>query len=67
METTYGLEKEELERVLRSGNFPRALRQAKLLKYICDEYFAGRSHRVKEYILLRQLCMPEALDCRPET
>ena len=49
METTHGREKEEIERVLGSGNFPRAPLQCKLLKYICEEYFAGRSDRIKEY------------------
>jgi len=55
METTYGREKEELERVLGSGNFPRAPLQGKLLKYICEEFFAGRSDRVKEYILATEV------------
>ena len=42
METTFGREKEELERVLGSGNFPRAPLQGKLLKYICEEYLRGK-------------------------
>jgi len=55
METTYAREKEELERVLRSGNFPRAPLQGRLLKYICEEFFAGRSDRVKEYNLATEV------------
>ncbi|HTS71340.1 MAG TPA: malectin domain-containing carbohydrate-binding protein [Terriglobia bacterium] len=55
MATSYRPEKEELERVLRSGNFPRAPLQGKLLKYICEEFFAGRSDRVKEYILATEV------------
>lgn len=55
METSYSQEREELERVLRSGNFPRAPLQGKLLKYICEEFFAGRSDRVKEYILATEV------------
>ena len=55
METTHGREKEEIERVLGSGNFPRAPLQCKLLKYICEEYFAGRSDRVKEYTLATEV------------
>src|SRR5208283_651513 len=55
METTYGREKEELERVLGSGNFPRAPLQGKLLKYICEEFFAGRSDRIKEYIVATEV------------
>ncbi len=44
-------EKEELEQVLNSGIFSKAPAQAKLLKYICDEYFNGRADRIKEYAL----------------
>jgi hypothetical protein len=44
-------EKEELEKVLNSGIFSKAPAQAKLLKYICDEYFNGRADKIKEYAL----------------
>ncbi|MGO8816902.1 MAG: malectin domain-containing carbohydrate-binding protein [Terriglobia bacterium] len=55
MTASFDLEKEELERVLGSRNLPRAPLQGKLLKYICDEFFAGRSDRVKEYILATEV------------
>ncbi len=45
------LEKIELEHVLGSGIFAKAPQQAKLLKYICDEYFLGRMDQIKEYTL----------------
>ena len=51
MAASFDLEKRELERVLGSRNLPRAPLQGKLLKYICEEFFAGRSDRVKEYTL----------------
>jgi hypothetical protein len=44
-------ERLELENVLGSGIFAKAPGQAKLLKYICDEYFLGRADRIKEYNL----------------
>jgi hypothetical protein len=44
-------EKIELEHVLGSGIFAKAPRQAKLLRYICDEYFLGRTDQIKEYTL----------------
>ncbi|MGD0457068.1 MAG: malectin domain-containing carbohydrate-binding protein [Terriglobia bacterium] len=44
-------ERGELENVLSSGIFAKAPGQAKLLKYICDEYFLGRADRIKEYNL----------------
>ena len=55
METTFSHEKEELERVLSSGNFPRAPLQGKLLRFICQEYFAGRVDRIKEYTLATEV------------
>lgn len=44
-------EKTELENVLGSGIFAKAPRQAELLKYICEEYFLGRTDQIKEYTL----------------
>ena len=55
METTFSHEKEELERVLSSGNFSRAPLQGKLLRFICQEYFAGRVDRIKEYTLATEV------------
>jgi len=51
----YRQEREELERVLSSGIFPRAPLQVKLLKFICEEYFAGRASRIKEYVLATEV------------
>ena len=55
MADSFDLEKQELERVLGSRNLPRAPLQGKMLKYICEEFFAGRSHRVKEYTLATEV------------
>jgi hypothetical protein len=44
-------ERDELEKVLSSGTFAKAPRQAELLKHICDEYFEGRADQIKEYTL----------------
>ena len=55
MAASFDLEKQELERVLRSRTLPRAPLQGKLLKYICEEFFAGRADRVKEYILATEV------------
>jgi Malectin domain len=55
METTFSHEKEELERVLSSGKFPKAPLQGKLLRFICQEYFAGRVDRIKEYTLATEV------------
>ena len=44
-------EKEELRAALNSSIFAKAPRQAKLLEYICHEYFEGRSDQIKEYNL----------------
>ena len=39
----------ELERVLASPNFRRATALCKFLSYICESYFKGLSHEIKEY------------------
>jgi len=39
----------ELERVLASPNFRRAPALCKFLFYICESYFKGRAHEIKEY------------------
>ena len=48
-------EKEELRVILRSGIFAKAPRQAKLLEYICNEYFEGRAGQIKEYTLATEV------------
>lgn len=55
MAESFDLEKQELERVLGSRNLPRAPLRGKLLKYICEEFFAGRSDRIKEYTLATEV------------
>lgn len=49
------LERSELEAVLASGTLARAPRQAKLLAYVCAEYFAGRGDQLKEYNLATEV------------
>src|ERR1700739_856780 len=39
----------ELERVLASPNFLRAPAHCKFLSYICESYFKGLTHEIKEY------------------
>lgn len=53
--TIHDHEKAELETVLASGIFTRAARQAKILDYICREYFSGRAHQIKEYNLATEV------------
>lgn len=48
-------ERSELESVLASGALGRAPRQAKLLTYVCAEYFAGRGGQLKEYNLATEV------------
>lgn len=48
-------EKGELERVLASGIFAKAPRQEKLLRYICEGYFHGRTDQIKEYTLATEV------------
>jgi hypothetical protein len=48
-------EKNELGHVLVSGIFAKAPRQAKLLGYICSEYFEGRTDQIKEYTLATEV------------
>jgi hypothetical protein len=40
---------------LSSGIFAKAPRQAKLLQYVCDEYFEGRADQIKEYRLATEV------------
>jgi hypothetical protein len=53
-------ERNELENVLDSGIFAKAPRQAKLLRYICEEYFEGRTDQIKEYTLAIEVLGKEA-------
>ena len=56
-------ERAELEAVLSSGIFSRAPHQARLLSYVCEEYFAGRGDQIKEYNLATEvLGKPSAFD-----
>jgi hypothetical protein len=48
-------EREELRVTLHSGIFAKAPRQAKLLQYICNEYFEGRAEQIKEYNLATEV------------
>ena len=48
-------ERLELDKVLSSGILAKAPRQAKLLQYVCDEYFAGRADQIKEYRLATEV------------
>ncbi|MGO8788817.1 MAG: malectin domain-containing carbohydrate-binding protein [Terriglobia bacterium] len=48
-------QRDELEHVLASGIFAKAPRQGKLLKYICEEYFHGRTGQIKEYTLATEV------------
>lgn len=45
------LEKAELETILESGIFAKSPNLAKLLTYICEKYWEGKTDQVKEYNL----------------
>jgi hypothetical protein len=49
------LERDELEKVLSSGIFAKAPRQAELLKHICEATFEGRADQIKEYTLATEV------------
>ncbi|HEY6271013.1 MAG TPA: malectin domain-containing carbohydrate-binding protein [Terriglobales bacterium] len=53
--TAHKEERAELDAVLASAVFTRAPRQAKLLEYICKEYFSGREQQIKEYNLATEV------------
>ncbi len=44
-----------LETVLRSKEFSRAPALAKLLKYLCEKTFEGRSHEIKEFSIATEV------------
>jgi hypothetical protein len=54
-------EQRELEWLLTSGVLGRSGNLARVLKYICEERFAGRAHQIKEYTIAT-----EALGRRPD-
>ena len=49
------LERSELEALLSSSTLARAPRQAKLLAYVCEEFFSGRGDQLKEYNLATEV------------
>ena len=53
-------EREELEWLLTSGTLGRSGNLARVVRYICEERFAGRAHLLKEYTIAT-----EALGRRP--
>lgn len=55
------VERQELDWLLTSGVLGRSGNLARVLKYICDERFAGRAHLIKEYSIAT-----EALGRRPD-
>src|SRR3954451_9961924 len=59
----YPLEREALDRVLRSGIFERAPNLALILRYVCHKYFEGRLEEIKEYnIAIDALGRPQGFD-----
>lgn len=56
-----GDERRELEWLLLSGVLGRSGNLARVLKYICEEHFAGRAEQIKEYTIAT-----EALGRRPD-
>jgi hypothetical protein len=54
-------ERRELDWLLTSGVLGRSGNLARVLKYICEERFAGRAHQIKEYKIAT-----EALGRRPD-
>ena len=59
----FQVERSELEAVLSSEAFARSPTAAHMLNYICERYFAGLSHEVKEYnIAVEVLGRPSSFD-----
>ena len=54
-------ERRELDWLLTSGVLGRSGNLTRVLKYICEERFAGRAHQIKEYTIAT-----EALGRRPD-
>jgi hypothetical protein len=54
-------DREELDWLLTSGVLGRSGNLARVLKYVCEERFAGRAHQIKEYTIAT-----EALGRRPD-
>ena len=60
--------KAELEAVIASGIFAKAPSLALLLEYVCDKYFEGQAHQVKEYnIAVEALGRPPSFDPRQDS
>ncbi len=53
-------ERLELKNILQSPIFAKALQQARLLEYLCNEYFEGRAGQIKEYNIATELLGREA-------
>ncbi len=49
-------EREALTRILDSGEFQRSPNLEKILSYLCNQYFQGKSNLVKEYSIATEAC-----------
>jgi hypothetical protein len=49
-------EREALDRILASGIFTRSPNLENILVYLCNQYFEGNSHLVKEYSVATEAC-----------
>ena len=49
-------EREALARILASGEFQRSPNLESILIYLCNQYFSGTSHLVKEYLVATEAC-----------
>ena len=59
----FGQEKRELQAVLNSGIFNRAPNLARVLTYVCNQYFEGGADQIKEYnIAVEALSRPALFD-----
>ncbi|MGB9609917.1 MAG: malectin domain-containing carbohydrate-binding protein [Bryobacteraceae bacterium] len=65
---SFETERAELDAVLASGIFQRAPTLAKLLAYICEEYFQGETELIKEYnIAVEALGRPADFDPKKDS
>lgn len=59
----FGQERRELQAVLNSGIFDRAPNLARVLTYVCNQYFEGGADQIKEYnIAVEALSRPALFD-----
>lgn len=59
----FGQERRELQAVLNSGIFDRAPNLARVLTYVCNQYFEGGADQIKEYnIAVEALGRPAVFD-----